>query len=128
MARVGAIERLVAQREVGDDVAFDHGLEQRPLEPRRIAQVAALDVAVGAGPDPDEHVAAKALDQRDPFARIARSPRVMGMPIDPDGSWLQDLIDQRQALLDLADADPDSRVHVAVFEHRHVELQPSYGG
>ncbi len=32
--RIGAIERLVAEREVGDDVAFDRGLQQRPLEPR----------------------------------------------------------------------------------------------
>ena len=45
MARVRAIERLVAQREVGDDVALDHRLEYRPLEPRGIAQVATLDPA-----------------------------------------------------------------------------------
>src|SRR5262249_56862387 len=43
---IGAIERLVAEREVGDDIAFDDGLQQRPLEPGRIAQVATGDALV----------------------------------------------------------------------------------
>ena len=30
---IGAVERFVAEREVGDDVALDRGFEQRPLEP-----------------------------------------------------------------------------------------------
>ena len=41
VARVGAVEGFVAQREIGDDVAFDRRLQQRPLEPGRIAQMAA---------------------------------------------------------------------------------------
>ena len=43
--RIRAVERFVAQREVGDDVAFDGGFEQRPLKPGWIAQVAARDLA-----------------------------------------------------------------------------------
>jgi hypothetical protein len=33
VARVGTIETLIAQREIGDDVALDHRFQQRPLEP-----------------------------------------------------------------------------------------------
>src|SRR5438445_2195365 len=39
VARVGAVERLVAEREVGDDVALDRGLQERPLEPAGIARM-----------------------------------------------------------------------------------------
>jgi hypothetical protein len=46
MPRIGAVERLVAEREVGNDVAFDRDLQQRPLKPGRIAQMAAGDAAV----------------------------------------------------------------------------------
>ena len=35
----------------------------------------------------------------------------------------QHLLDQRQALLDLLDADPDARVDVAFVSHRHVEMK-----
>src|SRR5690606_15879055 len=90
--RVRAVERLVAQREVRDDVAVDGGLEQRPLEPRRIAQVAALDAA-GRDPDPGEHVAAEAFDEREALARAGRQR-------DPQlarGQALEYLPDERQA-------------------------------
>ena len=43
--RIGAVERLVAEREVGDDVALDRRFQQRPLEPGRIAQMAAVDAS-----------------------------------------------------------------------------------
>ena len=46
--RIRAVERFVAEREVGDDVAFDRGFEQRPLEPRRVAGVAARDPSARA--------------------------------------------------------------------------------
>src|ERR1700733_2855680 len=39
---IRAIERFVADRKIGDDVALDCGFQQRPLEPGRIAQVATL--------------------------------------------------------------------------------------
>ena len=44
--RIRAIERLVAEREVRDDVVLDRGFEQRPLEPGRVARVAARDAAL----------------------------------------------------------------------------------
>ena len=64
---VGAVEAFVAEREVGDDVSLDHRFKQRPLEPGRIAQMAALNFSV-RNPDPDENVAAERLGQRDAFA------------------------------------------------------------
>ena len=39
----------------------------------------------------------------------------------PSGMPLKHLLDQRQALLDLLDADPDARVDVALRQHRHLE-------
>lgn len=52
MARVGAVKRLVAEGEVSDDVPLDRGLNQGPLEPGGIAQVAPLDARIRAEADP----------------------------------------------------------------------------
>src|SRR5437762_3302149 len=101
MTRVRTIERLVAQGKVGDDVALDGGLEHGPLEPRGVAQMAALDVAVGAYPEPHEHVTAKTLDDRHAFARIRRSERPWRLSDRPRRKLAQNLLDQRQALLHL---------------------------
>ena len=75
----------------------------------------------GVDPQPDQHVAAERLDQRHAFARrrSARSrPRT-----SPCRQPVQHLFDQRQALLDLLDADPDARIDVALGQHRHFEAQ-----
>src|SRR5215207_5417582 len=56
---IGAIERFITKWEVGHDVALDRGLQQRPLEPGRITQVAAFDAGVGVETQPDQDVAAK---------------------------------------------------------------------
>ena len=69
VARIGAVEGFVAEREIRHDVVLDRRLEQRPLQPRRIARVAAIDAAVRREPQPNEHVAAKAFDQRRALAR-----------------------------------------------------------
>src|SRR5947207_2747362 len=123
MTRVRTIERLVAQGKVGDDVALDGGLEHRPLEPRGVAQMAALDVAVGAYPEPYEDVAAKPLDDRHSFARICRSQRPWPLIDRPRRKLAQDLLYQRQALLDFADADPDAGIDIAFLPQRRFELQ-----
>src|SRR5947207_12627122 len=73
MTRVRTIERLVAQGKVGDDVALDGGLEHRPLEPRGVAQMAALDVAVGAYPEPKADGVAQTVDGRHSSEHICRS-------------------------------------------------------
>src|SRR3954464_13761569 len=106
VSRVRAVERLIAEREVGDDVAFDRRFEQRPLEPGRVAQMAARDAAVRAHAHPEEDIAAKAFDQRDAFAATRAWFDVSGSR----GYCGHELLDQRDALSDFADADPDACV------------------
>src|SRR6185312_6681708 len=121
MPRIRAVERLIAEREVGDDVAFDCGLEQRPLEPGRVAQVAASDATIAIEAQPRQDVAAKSFRERHAFAGLAGELDV-GVDIALRQP-VENLIDQRQTLLDLADADPHARIDVAGFEHRYLERQ-----
>src|SRR5689334_11339434 len=86
----------------------------------------ALDPAVWSSPQPDEHVAAKRLDQSEPLSDLADIGQ-----LDASRSRRQsrnDLLDQPQALLDFADADPYPRIDVAVVAHRHLELERIIGG
>src|SRR6266702_7392283 len=83
--------------------------------------MAALDPAVFADAQPGEYVAPKTLDQRHALARPVCSgevnaDRTAGQP-------LQDLLDERQALFDLADADPDAGIHVALLKDSCVESE-----
>ena len=55
---------------VCNDVALDDRFQQRPLEPRRIAQMAAIDAAAVVDPDPGEDITAEPLNQRRAFARL----------------------------------------------------------
>src|SRR5271166_5428757 len=68
-SRIRAVERLVAEGEVGDDIALDRRFEQWPLEPRSVAQMTAGDRAVGVQPHVSEDVAAERLDQSKALAR-----------------------------------------------------------
>src|ERR1700755_1788740 len=68
---------------------------------------------------PDQHVATESLSEGEAFCSLAggrnrNQRRALGQ-------LAEDLVDQRQALLDFADADPDPRVDVAGGQHRHVE-------
>ncbi len=71
--------------------------------------------------EPDQDVAAEALDQAEPVAGPAASAgrRASG----PAGSASSICVRSEQALLHLADADPDPGVHVAVAAQRHLEAQ-----
>src|SRR5258708_8162778 len=120
LARVRTVERFVAEREIRDDIVFDRRLEQRPLKPRGIAQVAAFDQAV-AQAKPDQNVAAKSLDDRHAFPRLSKSPCIRSQRAF--GKSIKNLIDQRKRLLDLAYPDPDPRVDVALIQHRHFKAQ-----
>src|SRR5262245_8867095 len=122
---IGTVERLVAEREVGDDIAFDDGLQQRPLEPGRIAQVAAGNALVRER-QPHQHGPAERLRHPEPFAR--RAARVDLGADRAARQGLQHLIDQREALLDLADAYPDPRVDVAGIEHGNFKRKCVVGG
>ena len=111
MSRIRAVERFIAEREIGDDVALDRGFQQRPLEPGGIAQVAARHAALAVEPQPDQHIAAERFHQAEAFADFA-----FGQDRGVDFAVRQafeDLLDQRQALLDFANADPHPRINVA---------------
>ena len=120
--RIRAVERLVAQREVGDDVAFDDCLEERPLEPRRIAQVTARNPALAADPHPGEDIAAKGFDEAQPFPTLPASP---GSAVDPDrapgsraSSWP---ISER--LCSTSRMRIHTRALTSPSSHRHVEIE-----
>src|SRR3954471_11838821 len=100
MPGVGAVEGFIAEREVSDDVALDRGLEQRPLEPGWVAQMAPLHVPVLADSHPGKHVAAEALGYRHSFARSRG--RLVALLFSPDRSSRQarkDLFDHPDRLL-----------------------------
>ena len=70
-------------------------------------------------PHGGEDIAAKAFHQREPLALDAGGRR-----LEPDRAFrqpLENLIEQVEALLDLANADPDARIDVAVLAHRELE-------
>src|SRR5271154_6468672 len=111
---IGAIEGFIAERKIGDDVALDDRLQQWPLKPGRVAQAAALDGAVSVEANPGQDVAAKALDQSEALARLMNARHLN--PNFPRRRAVEDLIDQPEALLDFADADPNSRIHITFGE------------
>src|SRR5262245_25927310 len=76
---------------------------------------------VAFDPQPHEYVAAKAFDKAQSFAGLAGGAD--GGRDRPVRQTLQDLFDQLEALLDLADADPDPSVDVAGLEHRHLKIE-----
>ena len=70
---------------------------------------------------PHQYVAAETLDERNALARRMRRRDVFAHR--PGRQSREDLLDEREALLDLVDADPDPRIHVAGVEARHLELE-----
>src|SRR5438105_13905311 len=70
VARVGAVEGLVAERKVGDNIVLDYGLQERPLKPRGVAEMASLDPTIPQA-EPNQDIAAKSFDDRHAFPRAA---------------------------------------------------------
>src|SRR5262245_59329037 len=100
MPRIRAVEALVAEREVADDVAFNRRLQPRPLKPGWIAQMAARNPPFGPEFRPYEHIAAKAFDKRQSLARARgrlHTQRSVGKVIEHP-------LDDRYALLGFANA------------------------
>src|SRR6185312_15294469 len=122
------VEGFVANREIGDDVALDCGFEQRPLEPRRIPQVAALDAAGDADPHPNENVAAKTFDDRHSFARRVLMAAVVFRVDRTIGQLGKYLLDQPDGLFHLVHAYPKPSVYIAVLEHGDFEFEFVIGG
>src|SRR5258708_21165250 len=119
--RIRAVERFVAEREVGDDIAFDRSLPQRPLEPRGVAQMAARDARIAVEAKPSEDITTESFGERDALAGVSWSCDLG--PNFARGQAIEHLRNQPDALLDLANAYPDPRIDVAVVEHRHVERE-----
>src|SRR5208337_3483206 len=107
MPRIGAIERLVAEGEVGNDVALDRCLEERPLEPGWVTQMAAPDESAAIKPHPYKHITTERFDKSETFTRLPGTCALDGNPNRAVRQPLQNLLDQRKALPDLADAHPD---------------------
>ena len=122
---IGAIERFVAQGKIGDDVALDHRLQQRPLKPGRIAQMAAR-YTIPIEPDPHKDIAAEALDEPQTFPH-SRS-RMQRLQNRTFRQTLQDLLDETHAFFHLADAHPDPGIHIAAGHHRNLEFHRVVGG
>jgi len=85
---------------------------------------ATVDNAV-AQAEPDQDVATKALDDRHAFVRPW--PRPDRGSQRSFGQLVQDLVDQRQTLLDLAHPDPDPGVDIALGQDRDLEAQAIIG-
>src|SRR4029077_16966256 len=69
--------------------------------------------------DPRQHIAAKCLRHPETFAYPRRQTELR--PNRTAGQSIQDPLDQPEALLDLADTDPDAGVDVAALEDGNVE-------
>src|SRR5205085_10512282 len=95
--------------------------EQRPLEPRRIAQMAALDSSAGPDAQPDENIAAESFHQRSTFARTVLPRGVRAQCAGRQSP--QCLANYRDALFDFADANPYAGIHIAFLQCRHLEGQ-----
>ncbi len=93
------------------------------MKPGRVAQMTALDVAGRTRAKPHQHIAAEAFDQRHSFSRIRFGERAQGTTNRAGRKAIDELLDKRQRLLDLAHPNPDPSVDVAVIAHRHLELQ-----
>jgi len=83
--------------------------------------MAARDAPVWVEPQPYQDVATEALHDGHAFALLGYACGIGAEP--PDRQAGEDLLDQIDALLDLADADPHPRIDVAGLEHRHFETQ-----
>ena len=120
--RIGTVERLVAEREVGDDVALDRRFQQRPLEPGCIAQMAAIDA-------PRRIDAAATPARRRGTPRPARCPRPARVGstatrTSPSGSSFSICsISDRLCSISLMRIQTRALTSPSV-QHRHIEVQP----
>src|SRR5262245_62625502 len=77
-------------------------------------------------PQPHEHVTAEAFDKSEAFGGVAGKGGAGGGN-RPVRQTLQDLLDELEALLDLADAHPDTRIDVALVEDGYLEIKMGVG-
>src|SRR5260370_29351291 len=86
--------------------------------------MAARDPAVAIEANPSQDIAAESFGETETFANLPSRGTNPQRCLRQPG---QDLLDQGDALLDLADPDPDAGIDVAGVEHRNVELESVVG-
>ena len=77
---------------------------------------------VALDPQPYQHVAAETFDEPRSLDCLAANDRRIDLD-RPTGQALQNLFDEPQALLDLANAYPNPGIDIAGLEHRHLEIE-----
>src|SRR5437667_4327482 len=82
--------------------------------------------AVAVDPRPCQHIATEPFNKPKTFGDLAAGT-IDGDPDRAIRQALQNLLDEREALLDLADTDPHARIDVAGRKHRHLEVEPVVG-
>ena len=121
VARIGAVEGFVAERKVGDDVAFDRRFQQRPLEPRRVTQMAARDL-----PSPSSRAKRKCRrgnlrpsPRPSQFSRRRSELRLRSTRLASRCKiWSLSLSSVRPH-----GCDPDACIDITRIEHRHLEVE-----
>src|ERR1041385_8811599 len=76
--------------------------------------------AISVDPEPDQNVTAESFDEPQALARFRSAERRVDRALR---NRLENLLNKREALLDLANAEPDARVDITGVEHRHFERQ-----
>src|SRR6476619_587073 len=85
----------------------------------------ALDPAVDRKHEPDHDVAAETFNDRQSLARLAGSGGLNAN--GTGGQAVEDLLHQRKALLDLANANPHPRIDIAFLAERDLEIELAIG-
>ena len=85
--------------------------------------MAARNMSVFSEPQPHQDIAAETLDQRDPLAGL-RTHRCANQTVRKSS---KNLTDQRQALLNFTEADPDAGIDIALLEKWDFEGQAVIG-
>src|SRR6187549_2637297 len=82
--------------------------------------MATRNPAIPIDPEPHQNVAAESFGNSQALAGFRSAER----RLDRAGrNGAENLLDERQTLRDLADAEPDARVDVTLIPHRHFEGQ-----
>jgi len=73
MTGIGTVERLIAKRKISDDIVLDRNFQQRPLKPRRVAQVTACNPALSVDVYPYQNIATEPFAECESFATVDKS-------------------------------------------------------
>src|SRR5689334_3766053 len=126
VARVRLVERLVAEREVRDDVLEQRVGQRAPVQKRRVHDLDAVEPARRVRHHPVHDAAPPPLDH--PERRLIGWERAEGSRENPRGQSRHRLPDESHRLARLLEPDPGARLDVARLEYRHPHLELAVGG